>query len=217
MKEKEIFSPEEVYSLLEKEKSPKVYLDNPMGSKKGFGDTKRELPFDYGEFSNWINPADGMGWDIIIPPSNREQTDLIQVGIVKVNPDEQTWREKANKKPPVGNDKIVVASNGEITEEDKKIIEDFFSDMWQFKEVIWFSETKKEARKKRLSFFRTNLDYGERDARIKEDKADDYNSPREGKKRWSVKYKKNINCSNPKGFSQKQYCKRKKRGGDYKD
>ncbi len=45
-----------------------------------------------------------------------------------------------------------------------------------------------------------------------------YNAPRAGKKkkRWSTKYKKSINCNNPKGFSQKQYCKRKKRGGGYK-
>lgn len=43
-----------------------------------------------------------------------------------------------------------------------------------------------------------------------------YNKPRVGKKRWSVGYKKKINCSNPKGFSQKQYCKRKIRGGNYK-
>ena len=45
-----------------------------------------------------------------------------------------------------------------------------------------------------------------------------YNKPRAGgKKRWSVKYKKSINCSNPKGFSQKQYCKRKRKGGGYKN
>ena len=33
------------------------------------------------------------------------------------------------------------------------------------------------------------------------------------KRKWSNKYKKSINCRNPKGFSQKQYCKygRKKR------
>ena len=45
-----------------------------------------------------------------------------------------------------------------------------------------------------------------------------YNAPRTGKKkkRWSTKYKGSINCSNPKGFSQKQYCLRKKRGGNYK-
>ena len=44
-----------------------------------------------------------------------------------------------------------------------------------------------------------------------------YNKPRSGfKKRWSVKYKKSIDCNNPKGFSQKQYCKRKRKGGHYK-
>lgn len=26
-------------------------------------------------------------------------------------------------------------------------------------------------------------------------------------KKWSLKYKKSINCRKPKGFSQKQYCK----------
>ena len=29
-----------------------------------------------------------------------------------------------------------------------------------------------------------------------------------GNKRWSLKYKRSINCNKPKGFSQKQYCKR---------
>lgn len=45
-----------------------------------------------------------------------------------------------------------------------------------------------------------------------------YNKPRTGekKKRWSLKYKKSINCSDPKGFSQINYCNRKKRGGGYK-
>ena len=27
------------------------------------------------------------------------------------------------------------------------------------------------------------------------------------KRRWSIKYKKSINCKRPRGFSQKQYCK----------
>lgn len=37
-----------------------------------------------------------------------------------------------------------------------------------------------------------------------------------GKKRWTVSRKRKINCARPKGFSQKQYCKRQKRGGKYK-
>jgi hypothetical protein len=44
-----------------------------------------------------------------------------------------------------------------------------------------------------------------------------YNAPRKGMKtRWSAKYKKKIDCNNPKGFSQKAYCARKRRGGKYK-
>jgi hypothetical protein len=44
------------------------------------------------------------------------------------------------------------------------------------------------------------------------------NKPRKGmKSRWSVKYKRSIDCNNPKGFSQKAYCARKRRGGKYKD
>lgn len=47
--------------------------------------------------------------------------------------------------------------------------------------------------------------------------AKNYNSPRKGmKSRWSTKYKKKIDCNKPKGFSQKAYCARKRRGGDYK-
>lgn len=26
-------------------------------------------------------------------------------------------------------------------------------------------------------------------------------------RKWSMKYKRSINCNRPKGFSQKQYCK----------
>lgn len=45
-----------------------------------------------------------------------------------------------------------------------------------------------------------------------------YNKPRKGmKRRWSMNYKKSINCNNPKGFSQINFCKRKRRGGKYKD
>ena len=30
---------------------------------------------------------------------------------------------------------------------------------------------------------------------------------RKRQQKWSIKYKKSINCRKPKGFSQKQYCK----------
>ncbi len=37
------------------------------------------------------------------------------------------------------------------------------------------------------------------------------------RKKWTLKRKRKINCNNPKGFSQKQYCKRQRRGGKYKN
>lgn len=47
--------------------------------------------------------------------------------------------------------------------------------------------------------------------------AESANRPRKGmKSRWSVKYKRSIDCSRPRGFSQIQYCRRKRRGGKYK-
>jgi hypothetical protein len=30
---------------------------------------------------------------------------------------------------------------------------------------------------------------------------------RKHRRKWSIKYKKKINCQDPRGFSQKQYCK----------
>ena len=29
-------------------------------------------------------------------------------------------------------------------------------------------------------------------------------------RKWSIKYKRSIDCKRPRGFSQKQYCKKKK-------
>jgi hypothetical protein len=56
---------------------------------------------------------------------------------VKVNDDEKAWKEKGNTTPPIGNDKVIVASKGVISDQDVKIIDDFFSSMWQFDKVIW--------------------------------------------------------------------------------
>jgi hypothetical protein len=42
------------------------------------------------------------------------------------------------------------------------------------------------------------------------------NEPRKGmKRRWSMGYKRGIDCSHPRGFSQRNYCRRRRRGGKY--
>jgi hypothetical protein len=100
----------------------KIFIDVPKGKKKGFGATeKRPVPFDYGEFPDYINDADGMGWDLIIAPSESGKEwnkvgNLLPVG--RVNYKEGTGKE--------GNDKIVMASGGEISEDDKEALKVFF-------------------------------------------------------------------------------------------
>jgi hypothetical protein len=68
-----------------------------------------------------------------------------------------------------------------------------------------------------MAFHQNNIYFMENIFNFEEFLTEAYNKPRGGmKSRWSVKYKKSINCSNSKGFSQKNYCKRKRRGGKYK-
>jgi hypothetical protein len=137
-KKKIIKTPKELFRFLKENEDLKINIDSPKGSKKGFGDKKKVLPFDYGEIVGVINPSDDMGWDIIFPPSKEPKgKTLLPVGIVRVNDDKDLWKEKANMSPPIGNDKIIVSNDGKISTEDKNIISDFFNPMWQFKKVKW--------------------------------------------------------------------------------
>ena len=143
-----------------------IYLDNPEGSKKRFGQKLRKLmTFHYGEFTRLNNPADDMGWDVIVVPSSSEVSEvevdedgeeisyipsghnLVPVGYVPVEDDQDKWTRETRseglpegKKAPVGNDKIILAPNGIYTESDVKVIEDFFEPLWNFKSVEWLKE-----------------------------------------------------------------------------
>lgn len=108
-----------------------IYLDNPKGTTKKFGgDTNIKLPFDYGELPDIINPADGMGWDIVISPSSgKDDENLKVVGYVAYN----------EKKPKaLGNDKIILANDYYYSPEDRIEIENVFSMMDYFDPVVWF-------------------------------------------------------------------------------
>lgn len=59
------------------------------------------------------------------------------------------------------------------------------------------SNTKSKKNKKRYN------------SRSRSNSSNKYLKQRGGK--WTLKYKRSINCKRPKGFSQKQYCKRKNR------
>jgi hypothetical protein len=152
----------EVLKYLDENPGKFIFLDNPEGTEKRFGQKNyREMPFHYGEFIEINNPADDMGWDIIIVPSSSEVAEteeseegeaafvpaghnLVPVGYVPVNDNQAEWakRTKSKKRPkgkpaPVGNDKIILAPNGIVTDKDKKDVEEFFDSMWNFKKTVW--------------------------------------------------------------------------------
>ena len=89
---------------------------------------KKEVSrFDSGEWTRLINPADGMGWDVIIAPgSSKTSQNLKPVGHV----------EYADGS---GNDKMIIASGGSISSSSKEIINKFFEEQGDsFKEIEWY-------------------------------------------------------------------------------
>ena len=124
---------EELVQYVTEYPEQQIHLDNPKGSNKAFGqgkDNKVELPFDYGEYSDIINPADNMGWDIIIVPSaTKEDQFLIPIGHVEYS---------KNRRDKLGNDKIIIAPDGHYSDEDKQIIDDFFNNLEGFEPVRWY-------------------------------------------------------------------------------
>lgn len=130
---KKIESREEMEAIIRAEPNQEMNIDAPRGSKKRFGGkVRKELIFDYGEWPQYINPADKMGWDfIIVPSADRNTPNLLPVGNV-------VYAKEYKKK--AGNDKIIIAPNGVATEADKETINTFFGEMeGRFVAPEWYS------------------------------------------------------------------------------
>jgi len=143
MSEQLIRSKKDLLIFLKNNPDQKIHLDSPKGTTKKFGGLKSvTLPFDYGEWPKLINPADKMGWDLIIVPSNNKNTkNLLPAGEVNYKDEKEIW-DRVGKEKPEGinnNSKIILAANSEASGEDKKVINTFFSKLIQFKPVIWYN------------------------------------------------------------------------------
>ena len=123
----------ELYDYLKKhpESSKNIEIDRPKGSKKwSDGKNKKVLTFDYGEWTNLINPADKMGWDLIIMPKYDKNTSSLE----PIGP--LTYKDEVGKEKK--NDKIILAPNSNYTDEEKQEMDDFFSDVDVFKPIVWY-------------------------------------------------------------------------------
>ena len=132
----------DVIDYVRKNSNLNIFLDNPKGTTKKFGGVSPTvLPFDYGEWTDIINPADGDGWDLIIVPSaTKDDKNLLPVGYVHYHEDPQVWKMKGDREPPenIGaNDKIIIAPNELYTNNDRETIDTFFDELWQFEEIFW--------------------------------------------------------------------------------
>ena len=128
-----IKSTSNIIDYIKKDPNQNINIDSPRGSVKGFGGANVKLPFDYGEWPHLMNPADNMGWDLIIVPSaSKNDKNLVPVGYLKyvseLKPDK------------VGNDKIIIAPNGQYSLKDKKTIDSFFDSIEHFESVKWLKE-----------------------------------------------------------------------------
>ena len=123
----------ELYDYLKAhpESNKNIEIDRPKGSKKwSDGKNKKVLTFDYGEWSNLINPADKMGWDLIIMPKyDKNTSNLEPIGHL-------TYKDEVGKEKK--NDKIILAPNSNYTDEEKQEMDDFFSDVDVFKPIVWY-------------------------------------------------------------------------------
>ena len=123
----------ELYDYLKKhpESNKNIEIDVPKGSKKwSDGKNKKVLTFDYGEWTNLINPADKMGWDLIIMPKYDKNTSNLEP-IGHLTYEDEVGKEKKN-------DKIILAPNSNYTDEEKQEMDDFFSDVDVFKPIVWY-------------------------------------------------------------------------------
>jgi len=130
---REVGSREAMEFIITQDPDQVINIDVKMGDSKAFGDATKShlLPFNYGEYLEYINPADGDPWDLIVVPSARvEYKNLLPVGNVTY------VKERGDK---TGNDKIIIGSDGKFTKVDKHTIDTFFDKLPQFNKVEWYS------------------------------------------------------------------------------
>tara|TARA_R110000851_G_scaffold115858_1_gene241832 strand:- start:3473 stop:3934 length:462 start_codon:yes stop_codon:yes gene_type:complete len=138
---RDVYTHNELIDIVSSDPGLDIRIDSPRGSEKKFGGLEpMKLPFDYGEWPKLVNPADDMGWDLIIVPSAaKTDKNMVPIGYIQYKDNDSIWN-RVGKAKPKGvrhNTKIIIAPNKQYNGQDKKIIENFFGKLIQFEAVVW--------------------------------------------------------------------------------
>lgn len=142
---KEYFDQQEILEILS-DGIPDLKIEKMPGDKREFaGTTELVIPFAYGEIPNYINPADDMGWDVIVVPSavKLPKEKLAPIGVLKYKQDVDFW-DTFPGDDPIGNDKILLGEKdnslegvyrGIYTKEDLEILNQFVEKIEVFEDL----------------------------------------------------------------------------------
>jgi hypothetical protein len=120
---KQVVSLEQIVDILQKS-LPRIRVEEKRNTKQKWG-VEEPIPFDYGEIPEYINPADNMGWDFIVAPdSDPTNKNLRIAGIIKVKDNADNIPAPNGNKP--GNHKLILGSEGRVSNDAMKIIKNWF-------------------------------------------------------------------------------------------
>lgn len=100
------------------------------------------IPFYYGEYPTFINPADNMGWDVIVISNDKNFDNLTCQGIVPIDENANLIPKPYGNKP--GNHKLIL-SKQPLSLEEKDMINAFFKEKKAFSQPVYFDEKHVES------------------------------------------------------------------------
>jgi len=135
--ERKVISFDEILTFL-KNTLPRLKIEENKGVHKKWGNPN-PIPFDYGEFPDLINPADGMGWDVIISHDADKNDEWLRItGYVPINDQSHLIPPPFGNKP--GNHKLILGRFGKIGNQAISTLKDYFEDLPSFETPYFINQ-----------------------------------------------------------------------------
>ena len=136
--DKKIVSLDEIITILT-DSLPEIEIEELKNTGRKKWGNPDPIVFDYGEIPSLINPADGMGWDIIISPDADKTDELLRiVGYVPIKSDADKIPPPFGNKP--GNHKLILGKIGRISQQAITKLKNWFKDTVVFDPIVFLPQ-----------------------------------------------------------------------------